>query len=190
MNTTNCEVIDIEMVCRLCANMEADLIPIFDPDVNNLPDQISKYLHFSVQKVSGMPNKICAPCAINLFNWHIFYQSCEKTNRRFREMGDCLKPNAEFALLRNILMPADTESIEDDDIEEHDVLKKKQRDLEDESENSSELKKILDDVNIIYAPESLVHGELFNSDCMVVEEEFHPIPQEVAKKRIRRKLPR
>lgn len=121
-------IIDIEMVCRLCANLESDvtnMIPIFEGD--ELPDQISKYLHISVQEKQGTPNKVCASCTITLLNWHNFYQNCERTNQRFQQMyPQPTKPKADFTLLKNCTIES----------------------IDHQSENSSELNKILEDADI------------------------------------------
>ncbi|KAK7602807.1 hypothetical protein V9T40_006781 [Parthenolecanium corni] len=85
-----------EELCRLCANPDKQLIPIFQGEgiEHNIAEQIKKYIPvITVTKVDKLPLQICYQCTSTLIAWHNFFEQCRVADNRLREI---LSENEKF----------------------------------------------------------------------------------------------
>lgn len=172
------------MVCRLCANLQDNLIPLFEGEGqdNNLPDRISKYLDFSVHMKKGLPSSVCVQCTMSLLNWHSFYQNCEKINEHFRAMLTNKSTSTTLGVIQKMMQPnpvqistdhGDKELNESDDDDVVGI---------DFDEDSSAFNKILKEAEAteltktvspedIIMPEPLIEEEEVEEVVVIVEED-------------------
>ncbi|XP_029055768.2 zinc finger protein 70-like isoform X1 [Osmia bicornis bicornis] len=80
-------------LCRVCANTNDHIIPIFEGEglQHDLCNKIHKYLPIQVSENDTLPLQLCYHCAATLLAWHELSEGCLNAERRLLEMQDALQ---------------------------------------------------------------------------------------------------
>nr|XP_031833464.1 zinc finger protein 37 homolog isoform X2 [Nomia melanderi]XP_031833465.1 zinc finger protein 37 homolog isoform X2 [Nomia melanderi]XP_031833466.1 zinc finger protein 37 homolog isoform X2 [Nomia melanderi] len=91
--TENDERISWTNLCRICANTNDHLIPIFEGEglQHDLSNKIHKYLPIHISETDVLPLQLCYHCAATLLAWHELLEGCLTAERRLLEMQDSLQ---------------------------------------------------------------------------------------------------
>ncbi|XP_028520858.1 zinc finger protein 680 isoform X2 [Apis cerana] len=84
-------------LCRICANTNDHLIPIFEGEglQHDLCNKIHKYLPICITENDTLPLQLCYHCAATLLAWHELLEGCLSAERRLLEMQDALQEKQE-----------------------------------------------------------------------------------------------
>ncbi|XP_024938891.1 zinc finger protein 235 isoform X5 [Cephus cinctus] len=77
-------------MCRVCANLNDHLIPIFEGEgaEHELCNKIHKYLPIHVSETDNLPLQLCYHCAATLLAWHELAEGCLDAERRLLQMQE------------------------------------------------------------------------------------------------------
>ncbi|XP_033323835.1 uncharacterized protein LOC117219066 isoform X2 [Megalopta genalis] len=91
--TDNGEHISLSNLCRVCANANDHLIPIFDGEglEHDLCSKIHKYLPIHISDTDELPLQLCYHCAATLLAWHELLEGCLTAERRLLTMQESLQ---------------------------------------------------------------------------------------------------
>ncbi|XP_076283375.1 uncharacterized protein LOC143210412 isoform X3 [Lasioglossum baleicum] len=80
-------------LCRVCANTNDHLIPIFEGEglQHDLCSKIHKYLPIHISETDVLPLQLCYHCAATLLAWHELLEGCLTAERRLLEMQETLQ---------------------------------------------------------------------------------------------------
>ncbi|XP_069673073.1 retinol dehydrogenase 13-like isoform X25 [Periplaneta americana] len=80
--------VDTGQLCRVCANPNDYLIPIFDGEglEHELSMKIQKHLPIKVTETDTLPQHMCYQCASTLIAWHDLVISCVEADKKLREL--------------------------------------------------------------------------------------------------------
>ncbi|XP_012145088.1 uncharacterized protein LOC100880762 isoform X1 [Megachile rotundata] len=80
-------------LCRICANTNDHIIPIFDGEglQHDLCNKIHKYLPIQISENDTLPLQLCYHCAATLLAWHELSEGCLNAERRLLEMQGALQ---------------------------------------------------------------------------------------------------
>ncbi|XP_014481724.1 PREDICTED: zinc finger protein 157-like isoform X1 [Dinoponera quadriceps] len=80
-------------LCRICANANDHLIPIFEGEGAelDLSSKIFKYLPIHVSKNDTLPLQLCYHCAVTLLAWHQLSKDCLNAEKKLLEIQDVLQ---------------------------------------------------------------------------------------------------
>ncbi|XP_053984151.1 zinc finger protein 883-like isoform X2 [Hylaeus volcanicus] len=80
-------------LCRVCANINHHLIPIFEGEglQHDLCSKIHKYLPIHVSETDTLPLQLCYHCAATLLAWHELLEGCLNAERRLLEIQNALQ---------------------------------------------------------------------------------------------------
>ncbi|KDR13251.1 hypothetical protein L798_12639 [Zootermopsis nevadensis] len=80
--------VDTGQLCRVCANANDYLIPIFDGEglEHELGMKIEKHLPIKVTETDSLPQQMCYQCASTLIAWHDLVISCVEADKKLREL--------------------------------------------------------------------------------------------------------
>uniref|UniRef100_A0A1B0CWB1 Uncharacterized protein n=2 Tax=Lutzomyia longipalpis TaxID=7200 RepID=A0A1B0CWB1_LUTLO len=114
------EGIQLDSLCRLCGNMNINLIPVIaeDGQETELLQKIVTHLKISVNPEDVLPKKLCIHCTNTLVSWHSFYESCRETNEKFHAMISCAKNGGIVEVAEDLqpeVLPEDGEEAEMDE---------------------------------------------------------------------------
>ncbi|KAL2751725.1 zinc finger protein 470-like, partial [Vespula maculifrons] len=75
-------------LCRICANVNDHLIPIFEGEgmEHALCNKIHKYLPIHISENDTLPLQLCYHCAATLLAWHELAEGCLNAERRLLEI--------------------------------------------------------------------------------------------------------
>ncbi|XP_035737207.1 zinc finger protein 432-like isoform X2 [Vespa mandarinia] len=75
-------------LCRICANVNDHLIPIFEGEgmEHALCNKIHKYLPIHISENDTLPLQLCYHCAATLLAWHELAEGCLSAERRLLEI--------------------------------------------------------------------------------------------------------
>ncbi|KAK2576436.1 hypothetical protein KPH14_005769 [Odynerus spinipes] len=75
-------------LCRICANVNDHLIPIFEGEgmEHSLCSKIHKYLPIHISVNDTLPQQLCYHCAATLLAWHELAEGCINAERRLLEI--------------------------------------------------------------------------------------------------------
>ncbi|KAL2715121.1 zinc finger protein 470-like [Vespula squamosa] len=75
-------------LCRICANVNDHLIPIFEGEgmEHALCNKIHKYLPIHISENDTLPLQLCYHCAATLLAWHELAEGCINAERRLLEI--------------------------------------------------------------------------------------------------------
>ncbi|XP_072392597.1 uncharacterized protein [Diabrotica undecimpunctata] len=83
------KLINIEEMCRLCANKHENLTGIYTSENNDLAAKINFYLPIKVDKADKLPLNCCRKCVSAVIAWHDFYLTCLESDKTFRNYQIC-----------------------------------------------------------------------------------------------------
>ncbi|XP_055691462.1 zinc finger protein 91-like [Lutzomyia longipalpis] len=114
------EGIQLDSLCRLCGNMNINLIPVIaeDGQETELLQKIVTHLKILVNPEDVLPKKLCIHCTNTLVSWHSFYESCRETNEKFHAMISCAKNGGIEEVAEDLqpeVLPEDGEEAEMDE---------------------------------------------------------------------------
>ncbi|XP_076657632.1 uncharacterized protein LOC143361826 isoform X1 [Halictus rubicundus] len=91
--TENEERVSWLNLCRVCANTNDHLIPIFEGEglQHDLCSKIHKYLPIHISETDVLPLQLCYHCAATLLAWHELLEGCLTAERRLLEMQETLQ---------------------------------------------------------------------------------------------------
>ncbi|XP_015439792.1 PREDICTED: zinc finger and SCAN domain-containing protein 2-like [Dufourea novaeangliae] len=91
--TQNNEQVSWSNLCRVCANTNDHVIPIFEEEglQHDLCSKIHKYLPIHLSEADTLPLQLCYHCAATLLAWHELLEGCLNAERRLLEMQDVLQ---------------------------------------------------------------------------------------------------
>ncbi|XP_017757433.1 PREDICTED: zinc finger protein 3 homolog isoform X1 [Eufriesea mexicana] len=80
-------------LCRVCANTNDHLIPIFEGEglQHDLCNKIHRYLPICISESDTLPLQLCYHCAATLLAWHELLEGCLNAERRLLEIQDTLQ---------------------------------------------------------------------------------------------------
>nr|CAD7397050.1 unnamed protein product [Timema poppensis] len=75
-------------LCRLCANSDYCMLPIFEGDgvEQEIEMKIHKYLPIEVSKKDAVAIHICYSCSSTLNAWHLLYQNALVADEKLKKM--------------------------------------------------------------------------------------------------------
>ncbi|XP_078035977.1 uncharacterized protein LOC144469489 isoform X1 [Augochlora pura] len=91
--TENGEHISWSNLCRVCANTNDHLIPIFEGEglEHDLCSKIHKYLPIHISETDVLPLQLCYHCAATILAWHELLEGCLTAERRLLTMQESLQ---------------------------------------------------------------------------------------------------
>ncbi|XP_046658832.1 uncharacterized protein LOC124353063 [Homalodisca vitripennis] len=94
--------LDITQLCRICANPNEYLIPIFHGEglEHELKSKISRHLPIKVAESDNLPTNLCYQCASTLIAWHDMVVGCLEADEKLRAL---LPDNGKEAEVRKSL---------------------------------------------------------------------------------------
>lgn len=116
LTTKFSEVININAICRLCANQSDKLIGIYSEDgiSNGLADKFNLYLPIKVSEADHLPLQCCWQCASTLLAWHDLVLTSVETDRRLRSFqfdNDKQLEDMSYGAAQNILTATTDDSL-------------------------------------------------------------------------------
>ncbi|XP_054272706.1 zinc finger protein 624-like isoform X1 [Macrosteles quadrilineatus] len=81
--------VDISQLCRICANPNEYLIPIFHGEgkEHELEEKISKHLPIKVAESDTLPTNLCYQCASTLIAWHDMVVGCIEADDKLKSVS-------------------------------------------------------------------------------------------------------
>ncbi|XP_032676919.1 zinc finger protein 69-like isoform X3 [Odontomachus brunneus] len=80
-------------LCRICANANDHLIPIFEGEGAelDLSNKILKYLPIHISRSDTLPLQLCYHCAVTILAWHELSKDCLNAEKKLLEMQHLLQ---------------------------------------------------------------------------------------------------
>lgn len=81
-------LLDLDLVCRLCANPSDRFVGIFAEEgvAHGLSAKINLHLPIKVADGDSLPLQCCWTCASTVLAWHELVVSCVEADRRLRDV--------------------------------------------------------------------------------------------------------
>ncbi|XP_019889782.1 zinc finger protein 271 isoform X1 [Ooceraea biroi] len=101
-------------LCRICANANDHLIPIFEGDgvERNLAQKILKHLPIRISEDDSLPLQLCYHCATTLLAWHELSEGCLNAERKLLGMQGKQEYDTPAMSLDNLEVPAPITTME------------------------------------------------------------------------------
>nr|XP_018916012.1 PREDICTED: zinc finger protein 845-like isoform X2 [Bemisia tabaci] len=81
---------DFSHLCRICANRNEYLIPIFEGEgiQLDLKLRVEKYLPLTIDPSDELPSSMCYQCASSITSWHDLFESCITAEKQLKDMKE------------------------------------------------------------------------------------------------------